>query len=89
MLDAIARIFDKLENAPKGGNRLVVGGGRADGFPALRDGDVALNISSASKADIIGDIRNVDPSKLGTFKEIVFERIPFDVLLRAELRSHF
>ncbi len=59
---------------------MVVGGGRADGFPTLRDGDVALNISSASKADINGDIRNIDPSKLGTFKEVFFERIPFDVL---------
>ena len=62
------------------GNRLVVGGGRANGFPALNEGDIALNISVASQADIIADIRFVSPSNIGRFRTVFFERVPFDVI---------
>jgi hypothetical protein len=64
-----------------------VGGGRSNGFPALRQGDVSLNISSASNAHVIGDIRSVDPTKIGKFKEVFFERVPFDILDDAAARN--
>ncbi len=71
---------------PRAG-RLVVGGGRAAGFPALSQGDVTLNISSDSRAHITGDIRTINPSKIGTFNSVFFERVPFDILDQAAFRN--
>jgi len=78
-----ARRYSKISPVPTipvEGERLVVGGGRAPGFPALRNTDLTLNISPTSKADIVADIRQIDTSKVGKFKEVFFERLPFEVI---------
>ena len=73
--------------APAGGNRLVVGGGRANGFPQLAEGDVSLNISQNANAHVLADIRTVSPSTLGRFNEVVFERVPFDAITPQAIRN--
>ena len=60
------------------GLRLVVGGGRASGFPKSQYGDITLNIDSAARPDVVGDIATTSlPS--GIFKEIYFEHFPAQV----------
>jgi RHS repeat-associated protein len=56
--------------------RLVVGGGRAEKFPPLDVGDVAMNVDAAAKPDILGDINNAQLAD-ATFDAIHFENVPF------------
>jgi hypothetical protein len=58
--------------------RLVVGGGRAEGFPALRENDVALNIDAqGANPHVVGDI-NDPPFRPGSFDDVVFENVQYD-----------
>lgn len=55
------------------GSRLVVGGGRASGFPRLKEGDVSLNKLPSAKPDVVGDIRAINPrDTLGWVREAAF-----------------
>ncbi len=55
--------------------RLVVGGGRA--YPEnLRPGDVTLDVRTAARPNVCGDIARA-PFRSGTFDEVYFERVPF------------
>jgi hypothetical protein len=79
------RCFSRFGWVPPNGSRLVVGGGRGgpgNKFPELRPGDVSLNDNSGGPANphIEGDIRTIDPGTLGKYNEVVFERIPYDVI---------
>ncbi len=68
--------------APKG-TRLVVGGGRADGFPALKPDDVSLNKDPDAKPDVVGDIGRA-PFEDDEFESVYFERVPYDMLTGRE-----
>jgi hypothetical protein len=64
--------------------RLVVGGGRAPGFPKLGPDDVSLNLkNSGAKSDIIGDINNAAVNRAnpdlanGSFGAVHFENVPW------------
>ena len=68
-----------VPGALAGGNpasgRLVVGGGRA--YPEnLRPDDITLDVRTAARPDICGDIARA-PFRSGTFGEVYFERVPF------------
>ena len=56
--------------------RLVVGAGRAEGFPPLGPGDLALNIDRGAIPHVIGDVAAI-PTKAKYFGEVYFERVPF------------
>jgi hypothetical protein len=56
--------------------RLVVGGGRAPGFPPGTPGDLSLNISPAAIPDVLGSFALL-PFRDGVFSSLYFERIPF------------
>ena len=56
--------------------RLVVGGGRAAAFPALRVEDVSLNIAPAAQPHVLGDIAAA-PFQTDQFSAVFFERVPF------------
>lgn len=56
--------------------RLVVGGGRAATFPALRAEDISLNIAGTARPHVIGDIISA-PLQAGQFHTVYFERVPF------------
>jgi hypothetical protein len=64
-----------MTNSP-GNRRLVVGGGRAPGFPVAAPGDLSLDISPAALPDILGTIAQ-PPFRAGAFLSIYFERVPF------------
>ncbi len=72
-------VEDALVEAGANVGRLVVGGGRATGFPALEAGDVSLNTSLAASPHVMGDI-GAAPFKSGSFGELFFERVPFDAI---------
>jgi hypothetical protein len=72
--------------AKRGGPlRLVVGGGRAAGFPAAAAGDVSLNIVRGASPTVVGDIANA-PFK-AAFGEVYFERVPFTALTGPNIKA--
>ena len=56
--------------------RLVVGGGRAATFPALRAEDISLNIARTARPHVLGDIASA-PFQEGLLRTVFFERVPF------------
>src|SRR5262245_101320 len=56
--------------------RLVVGGGRAATFPALRAEDISRNIAYTARPHVLGDIASA-PVQAGQFRTVYFERVPF------------
>jgi len=56
--------------------RLVVGGGRAATFPALRAEDISLNIARTARPHVLGNIASA-PFQAGQFRAVCFERVPF------------
>jgi len=56
--------------------RLVVGGGRAASFPALRVEDISLNIARAAQPHVLGDIAAA-PFQTGQLSAVFCERVPF------------
>ena len=56
--------------------RLVVGGGRAATFPALRAEDISLNIARTARPHVLGDIASA-PFQAGQLRTVFFERVPF------------
>jgi hypothetical protein len=56
--------------------RLVVGGGRAPGFPSLQADDISLNIAPSAMPHILGDIAFA-PLRGASCDTIYFERLPF------------
>jgi hypothetical protein len=56
--------------------RLVVGGGRAATFPALRAEDISLNIARTARPHVLGDIASA-PFQAGQLRTVCFERVPF------------
>ena len=56
--------------------RLVVGGGRAATFPALRAEDIALNVARTARPHVLGDIASA-PLRTGQFQTVYFERVSF------------
>jgi len=56
--------------------RLVVGGGRAATFPALRAEDISLNIAYTARPHVLADIASA-PLQAGQFRTVYFERVPF------------
>jgi len=64
--------------APEGsaGLRLVVGGGRAQGFPGLQPRDISLNIRRAAVPHVVGDIAAA-PFRSSSFGSAYFERVPY------------
>ena len=56
--------------------RLVVGGGRAASFPALRVEDISLNITRAAQPHVLGDIAAA-PFQTGQLNAVFCERVPF------------
>jgi ubiquinone/menaquinone biosynthesis C-methylase UbiE len=56
--------------------RLVVGGGRAATFPALRAEDISLNVARIARPHVLGDIASA-PVQAGQFRTVYFERVPF------------
>jgi len=56
--------------------RLVVGGGRAATFPALRAEDISLNVARIARPHVLGDIVSA-PLQAGQFRTVYFERVPF------------
>lgn len=56
--------------------RLVVGGGRAATFPALRAEDISLNIARTARPHVLGDIASA-PFQAGQLRTMFFERVPF------------
>jgi hypothetical protein len=65
----------------KAGLRLVVGGGRAPGFPEPEPEDISINIEPWTRPSAVADIA-VAPFASRTFSDVFFERIPFMVLTR-------
>jgi hypothetical protein len=57
--------------------RLVVGGGKAEGFPKLKPGDVSLNVDAAAEADITESINNATKVESSSFDAVHFEDVPF------------
>lgn len=57
-------------------SRLVVGGGRAGGFPPGKPGDISLDIDAATRPHVVGDIAFA-PLRSMTFSAVLFERVPF------------
>ena len=57
-------------------SRLVVGGGRAAAFPALRVEDISLNMARAAQPHVLGDIA-VAPFQTGQLSAVFCERVPF------------
>lgn len=55
--------------------RLVVGGGRARGFPKLKPGDISLNIDGDALPDVQGDI-NRAPFRSGAFHDVYLKKYP-------------
>ena len=56
--------------------RLVVGGGQAAIFPALRAEDISLNIARTARPHVLGDIASA-PFQAGQLRTVFFERVPF------------
>lgn len=73
-------------SSPPSGPRLVVGGGRAEGFPRLKSGDVSLNIRPDAKPHVVGDIADA-PFAAQSFSSVYFERVPFFSILKREFAS--
>lgn len=63
-----------------GSSRLVVGGGDAPGCPHHGASCVTLNVSAGGAPAVLGDIRQA-PFPDRSFDRILFERVPFDLLL--------
>jgi hypothetical protein len=59
-----------------GHRRLVVGGGRAPGFPSHTPDDLSLNVSRAAVPDVLGTIAQA-PFHDDAFSSLYFERVPF------------
>src|SRR5574341_530205 len=66
--------------------RLVVGGGRAATFPALRAEDISLNIARTARPHILGDIASA-PLQAGQFHTVYFERVPFPAFTGSNSRA--
>jgi hypothetical protein len=62
--------------APTSYRRLVVGGGRAPGFPSAAPGDLSLNVNPASVPDVLGTIAQA-PFRAEAFPSLYVERVPF------------
>lgn len=75
-----------VSTEPQGVRSIVVGGGRALGFPPLRQGDVALNVARHSEPHVVGDIANA-PFRAGRFSHAYFERVPFTAFTRRNAHS--
>src|SRR5712691_2789143 len=56
--------------------RLVVGGGRAPGFPRLGPSDMSLNTDANAMPHVQGDIIRA-PFASASFAEVYFEKVPF------------
>lgn len=56
--------------------RLVIGGGRAEGMPRPKDGDVAINIDMADGPHVQADAYRL-PFKDQALPEVYFEAVPF------------
>src|SRR5437870_3945545 len=65
-----------LPSAMRKSLRLVVGGGRAATFPALRAEDISLNIAWTARPHVLGDIASA-PLQADQFRMVYFERVPF------------
>ena len=74
------------EAAPQnaGIRRLVVGGGRAPGFPVLAAGDIALNIVTSANPHLVADIAFA-PLRAASCDTIYFERMPFPAFTGSRL----
>ena len=55
---------------------LVVGGGRAPGFPSGTPDDLSLNVSPAAVPNVLGTIVRA-PFRDRAFSSLYFERVPF------------
>src|SRR5438309_4330272 len=66
--------------------RLVVGGGRAFGFPKLRPRDLCLNIDADALPDVQGDI-GAAPFATASFAEIYFEKVSYDAFTGKNLHA--
>jgi RHS repeat-associated protein len=76
-----AAAFSRLGAAAGGGTagaegELIVGGGRAAGFPATPAGGVSLNNKLVATPTVAGDI-GAAPFGSATFGRVYFERVPF------------
>ena len=74
--DACVQSSPRLPSAMRKPLRLVVGGGRAATFPALRAEDISLNIARTARPHVLGDIASA-PVQAGQLRTVCFERVPF------------
>ena len=76
MLGGLVGTVFRAQNGLVSVRRLVVGGGRACGFPRLKAGDLALNRDPEAMPDLVGDVAWA-PLASGVFEEVCFEKLPF------------
>jgi hypothetical protein len=69
-----------------GALRLVVGGGRIARYPAIPAGSIALNTERLVNPHVVGDIAAA-PFRCGVFREILFEKVPFDAFTGENIRA--
>jgi RHS repeat-associated protein len=72
---ALINMAPYLQGA-KAPGRLVVGGGRAPGFPDVPQGSTTLNIRASANPDTVGSISN-PPYEPGQFSEVYYEYVPY------------
>ena len=85
-VDDLARAAGAVTDLVGSGRRLVVGGGRADDFPRLRDDDVAFNIDPGARPDFVGDI-NDPPFLPNSFGEVLYENVEWDAFAGSGSRA--
>jgi hypothetical protein len=68
---------------------LVVGAGRAKGFPTVNPGSLALNVDPSALPDIVADIATVNPNSVGVFPNVLYENLNYLDVNQAKLNNTY